>query len=110
MGFICPEYKTIKSQITSDINKKVLLDETKIDEIPNELKYYKTVRNENYMIFKNPNLIIFHSSFQEKLFMKYTEDIFVDSTFYIVPKFTYQVFNKKKIINNFIIIFFFINY
>jgi len=41
---------------------------------------------------KNPNLIIFQSPFQAKLFIKYNEDIFADGTFYIAPKFGYQVF------------------
>ncbi|KAG4092019.1 hypothetical protein H8356DRAFT_1321958 [Neocallimastix lanati (nom. inval.)] len=39
MGFICPEYKTIKSQITRNINKQLLPD------VINK-------RNVNFMIFK----------------------------------------------------------
>ncbi|KAG4088197.1 hypothetical protein H8356DRAFT_1325302 [Neocallimastix lanati (nom. inval.)] len=58
------------------------------DEIPDESKYYKTVRNENSMIFKNPNLIIFQSPFQAKLFMKFNEDIFAEEQLLIR--------NKKK--------------
>jgi len=56
------------------------------------------------MIFKNPNLIIFQSSFQAKLFTQYNEDIFVSGTFYIAQKFSYQVFITRtyvKKINNF---------
>ncbi|KAL6604103.1 hypothetical protein U3516DRAFT_759284 [Neocallimastix sp. 'constans'] len=34
-----------------------------IDEIPDESIYYKTVRNENFIIFKTPNLIIFQFPF-----------------------------------------------
>jgi len=30
--------------------------------------------------------------------MKYNEDIFTDDTFYISPKFSYQVFNTKTYI------------
>ena len=44
------------------------------------------------MIFKNSNLIIFQSPFQAKLFKKYNDDIFVDGTFFIAPKFSYQIF------------------
>jgi len=40
------------------------------NEIPDESIYYKTVKNENFMIFKNLNLIFFQSPFQAKLFMK----------------------------------------
>ncbi|KAL6621410.1 hypothetical protein U3516DRAFT_779226 [Neocallimastix sp. 'constans'] len=69
MGFICLKYDTIKSQITRNINKQL------------------PPCNKNFMIFKNPNLIILQSPFQAKLFMKYIEKIFSDGTFYIAPKF-----------------------
>ncbi|ORY36244.1 hypothetical protein LY90DRAFT_625332 [Neocallimastix californiae] len=90
--FICPEYKIIKSKLTRNINKQLPPDVTIFDKIPYESKHYKTVRNENFIIFKNANLIIFQFPFQAKLFMKYIVDIFADDTFYIVPKFSYQVF------------------
>ena len=41
---------------------------------------------------KNINLIIFQSPFQVKLFREYNDDIFVDGTFFIAPKFSYQIF------------------
>jgi len=44
------------------------------------------------MIFKNSNLITFQFPFQAKLFKKYNDDIFVDGTFFIAPKFSYQIF------------------
>ncbi|KAG4099798.1 hypothetical protein H8356DRAFT_1330479 [Neocallimastix lanati (nom. inval.)] len=67
MGFERPEYNAIKFQITRNIKRQLPPEVTKFDEILNESKYYKTVRNENFMIFKNPNLIIFQSIFQIKL-------------------------------------------
>ena len=33
---MCPEYKTIKFQITKDINKQLPPDVTKFDEIPDK--------------------------------------------------------------------------
>ena len=90
MGFICPEYDTIKSQITRNINKQLPSDITTFDEIPDESEYYKTKRNESFMIFKNHNLLIFQ--FQAELFSKYCEDVFVDGTFFIAPSISYQVF------------------
>jgi len=83
MILICPEYKINKSQITRNINKQLSPDVTKF-KISDKSKYHKTVRNVNFMTFKNPNLIILQSPFQTKLFMKYNEDIFADSTFYIL--------------------------
>ena len=59
MGFICPEYKTIKPQITRKINNQLLRDITTFDDIPDESEYYKTKSNENFMIFKDSNLINF---------------------------------------------------
>jgi len=44
---------------------------------------------------KNTNLIIFQSPFQVKLFREYNDDIFVDGTFFIAPKFSYQIFIKR---------------
>jgi len=38
MGFICPEYKAINSQITRNINKQLPPDVTKLDEIPDDSK------------------------------------------------------------------------
>jgi len=50
------------------------------------------------MIFKNSNLIIFQSPFQAKLFREYNDDIFVDDTFYIAAKFSYQIFITRTYI------------
>ena len=49
-------------------------------------------RTISWQIFKNFNLIIFQSLFQVKLFKEYNDDIFVDGTFFIAPKFSYQIF------------------
>ncbi|OUM59571.1 hypothetical protein PIROE2DRAFT_14841 [Piromyces sp. E2] len=57
--YICPEYKTITSQITRYRNKQLFPDIKTFDEVPNESEYYKTIRNENFMIFKYSNIIIF---------------------------------------------------
>jgi len=92
MGLICPEYNSIKSQISRNLNKKLPSNVITFAEIPSESEYYKTKRGENFVIFKNSNLIIFQSPFQAKLFREYNDDIFVDGTFFIAPKFSYQIF------------------
>ena len=53
MRLICPEFN---SMITT------------FEEIKEESECYKTENGENFMIFKNPNLIIFRSTFQANLF------------------------------------------
>jgi len=65
MGFVTLEYDAIKSKISRNINKQHLFDE-----IHTKSKYYKIVRNESFMIFKNSNLTIFQYPFQVKLYMK----------------------------------------
>ncbi|KAG4098851.1 hypothetical protein H8356DRAFT_1424407 [Neocallimastix lanati (nom. inval.)] len=71
MGLICPEYSTIRSQIIRNINKQFPPNIKSFDDILIESKYYKTKRNENFMIFKNTDLIIFQSPFQAYLFSNY---------------------------------------
>ncbi|KAG4102361.1 hypothetical protein H8356DRAFT_1421132 [Neocallimastix lanati (nom. inval.)] len=92
IGLICPEYSSIKSQISRYIKKQLPPDISKFNEIPDESEYYINERDENFMIFKNSNIIIFQSPFQTELFIKYNENMFADGTFYIAPIFSYQVF------------------
>ncbi|ORX99476.1 hypothetical protein LY90DRAFT_519895 [Neocallimastix californiae] len=92
MGLICPGYNSIKSQVTRSRRKQLPPDITTFDEIPNESKYYKTKRDENFMIFKNNDLIVFQSPFQAELFSK-NKHIFADGTFILH---LYLVINKIK--------------
>ncbi|KAL6595288.1 hypothetical protein U3516DRAFT_804248 [Neocallimastix sp. 'constans'] len=101
MGLICPEYSTIRSQIIRNINKQFPPNIKSFDDIPIESKYYKTKRNENFMIFKNTDLIIFQSPFQAYLFSNYHKNIFADGTFYAAPKFSYQLFITRTYVGKF---------
>jgi len=92
--YICPEYKTIKSQITRYKNKQLFSNIKTFDEAPNESEYYKTIRGEYFMIFKNFNIIIFQSPFQAELFME-NKHIFAVGTFLIAPTNSYQVFINR---------------
>jgi len=91
MGLICPGYNSIKSQVTRRRRKQLPPDITTLDEIPNESKYYKTKRDENFMIFKNNDLIAFQSLFQAELFSK-NQHIFCGWYILYAPIFSYQVF------------------
>ncbi|KAG4095438.1 hypothetical protein H8356DRAFT_1354551 [Neocallimastix lanati (nom. inval.)] len=67
----------------------------------NESEYYKTKRDESFVIFKNTNIIVFQSSFQAELFSKHN-DIFGNGIFYVTQKFSNQIFyynilNAQKI-------------
>ncbi|KAG4082174.1 hypothetical protein H8356DRAFT_1435863 [Neocallimastix lanati (nom. inval.)] len=61
-----------------NINKQFPPNIKSFDDIPIESKNYKTKRNENFMIFKNTDLIIFQSPFQAYLFSNYHKNIFAD--------------------------------
>ncbi|KAL6613645.1 hypothetical protein U3516DRAFT_749985 [Neocallimastix sp. 'constans'] len=96
MGFICPEYNSIKSQISRNLNKNYH---------PIESEYYIINRGKNFMIFKNFNLIIFQSPFQAKLFKEYNDNIFVDTISnlqFINPEYIFDIYViiKIKSINN----------
>ncbi|KAG4091529.1 hypothetical protein H8356DRAFT_1360816 [Neocallimastix lanati (nom. inval.)] len=101
IGLICPEYSTIRSQIIRNINKQFPPNIKSFDDIPIESKYYKTKRNENFMIFKNTDLIIFQSPFQAYLFSNYHKNIFADGTFYAAPKFSYRLFITRTYVGEF---------
>ncbi|KAG4090613.1 hypothetical protein H8356DRAFT_1409886 [Neocallimastix lanati (nom. inval.)] len=98
MGLICPKYR---SQIIRNINKQFPPNIKSFDDIPIESEYYKTKRNENFMIFKNTDLIIFQSPFQAYLFSNYHQNIFADGTFYAAPKFSYQLFITRTYVGEF---------
>ena len=53
------------------------------------------------MIFKNSNVMIFQSPFQAELFEKYNEGVFADGTFYVAPKFSFQVFITRTYVKEF---------
>eukprot|EP00833_Pecoramyces_ruminatium_P010053 jgi/Orpsp1_1/1184085/evm.model.c7180000087964.1 len=84
-------YNSIRTQMMRTMNKQYPPNIKTFDEIPDESEYFKTIRGEDFMIFKNSNVVIFQSPFQAKIYSQYNEDIFVDGTFSIAPKFGYQV-------------------
>ncbi|KAL6604298.1 hypothetical protein U3516DRAFT_801476 [Neocallimastix sp. 'constans'] len=98
MGLICSKYSSIKSQISRNLNKKLPFNVTTLAEIPSESEYYKTKRGENFMIFKNSNLIIFQSPFQAKLFREYNDDIISISNLpFINPEYIFDIYVSIKI-------------
>ncbi|KAL6631776.1 hypothetical protein U3516DRAFT_737393 [Neocallimastix sp. 'constans'] len=77
MGLICPRFNSIESQVTRNRRKQLPPDITTFDEIPNESIFYKTKKDENFIIFKNHDLIylkniettpkIFHYDFEKAI-------------------------------------------
>ena len=59
---------------------------------PDNSLFYKTVKDENFMIYKNNNLMIFQSPSLAKIQLKLGELVFCDETYFIFPAITYQIF------------------
>lgn len=100
IGFICPEYKSIQSQISPKINKILPEDIKVFEDITEDSEYYKTEKNEEFMIYKDNEIIIFQSPFQASIFIKYHGDVFADGIFYITPKISYQVFITRNYVQD----------
>ena len=96
-----PNIEQLDPKIIRNINKQFPPNIKSFDDIPFESEYYKTKRNENFMIFKNTDLIIFQSPFQAYLFSNYHKIIFADGTFYAAPKFSYQLFITRTYVGEF---------
>ena len=101
IGIICPDFNSVRTQIRRNINKQYPSDVKTFNEIPDESQYFKTVRSEDFMIFKNSNVVICQSPFQAKIYSKYNEDIFADGTFSIVPDIGYQVFITRNYVKEY---------
>ena len=77
-------YKQTVKQLPEDVNSFETVPETSI--------YYKTIDNENFLYYKNNNVIIFQSNNLAKIQLKYGNVIFCDATFKSCPSFSYQIF------------------
>ena len=92
---ICPEYSTIRSQIIQNINKQFPPNIKGFDDIPIESEYYKMKRNENFMIFKNTDLIIFNHH-SKHIYFRIIKKIYLRTVHF---KYQYQYYIIKNFIN-----------
>ena len=90
-----PLFKNIKASIYRYINKNIQKDIDNISEMPEESEYYKTLNGEEYLCYKGEKILIFMSEFQATLLYKYNQHIFIDGTFYVAPKASYQVMTMR---------------
>ena len=79
-------YNSVRIQMVRKMKKQYPSDVKTFDKISDESDYFKTLRNEDFMIFNNSDIVIFQSPFQAKIYSKYNEDIFTDGKFSIAPK------------------------
>jgi len=59
IGKYCPCYKSVRTQMMRTMNKHYPIYIETFEEIPDESKFFKTLRDEVFMIFKNSNVVIF---------------------------------------------------
>jgi hypothetical protein len=63
-----------------------------LGDAPSNSIYYSTSDDEEFLIFKNNDLLIFQSSSLAKILIKFGDILFCDGTFYSCPLIAYQLF------------------
>lgn len=84
-------FKNHKSVLYRYLNKSLPKDVENLEDMPSESEYYKTISNENFLAYKSDTMLIFMSKMQAQILYKKNEHIFIDGTFFSVPKAVYQV-------------------
>ena len=79
-----PIFENVKSSMYRYINKNIPKDIEILNELPDDSEYYKT--GEKFLFYKNNNLVIFMSTNQANLLYEYNQQVFIDGTFYVIPK------------------------
>ena len=88
-------YSSIYSTLYREKIKNLPNDFESFEAIPEEHEFFKTLNDEPFLIYKNNDrgILVFQSPAQAKMQYKYSEDLFLDGTFYIAPsKMAYQIF------------------
>ena len=77
------------------IYKKIHADEPpiakEVKDIPNDYEAFTTKDNKKYLVFKDNTLIILQSEKMLEILDSFSEEIFIDSTFKVVPEPFYQL-------------------
>ena len=63
-----------------------------MEDAPSNSIYYTTFDDEEFLIFKNNDLLIYQSPLLAKIQIKFGDILFCDGTFYSCPSITYQIF------------------
>lgn len=91
-GLKFPSYNTLKTFLYEQINKNLPSNINSFEEAPVNSIYYKTIKDEEFLIYRDDNLMIFQSPDQAKIHLKYGKIIFADATFFSCPNLAYQLF------------------
>ena len=94
-GIKAPSFCNIKTTLYNEVNKNLPKDILNLKYAPTESIYYKTLDNENYVLYKDNHMIILQSPKLAKIHMKLCSIIFCDATFFVCPSFAYQLFIRR---------------
>ena len=91
-GIRAPSFNTIKNCLYKEINKVLPDDIVNLEMAPEESIYYNTLKGENFVIYKDADLIVLQSPGLAKIHLKFGTILFCDATFFVCPSFSYQIF------------------
>ena len=91
-GIQAPSFTKMKNTLYKQINTILPGDIENLALAPDDSIYYKTLKDEKFVIYKDADLMIMQSPNLAKIQMKLGNIIFCNATFYICPTICYQVF------------------
>lgn len=91
-GIKGPNFSSIKTGLYNALNNNLPNDILSLKNAPEFSPYYKTLDEEEFVIFKNERLVILQSPNLAKIQIELGSIVFCDETFFIAPKFALQVF------------------
>ena len=85
-------FNSIKTSLYKEINKNLPKDILNLNEAPENSLYYKTLDEEDFVIYKDSRNFILKSPSLAKIQIELGDIVFCDATFFLCPTFAYQVF------------------
>ena len=73
------------------MNKNIPKEIESLEDLPEESDFYKTIKEDSFLIYKTISILIFMNIIQSRLLYKYNEHVFIDTTFFVAHKAAYQV-------------------
>ena len=70
-GIIIPEYKTVRSIINREINKNFSKEIKAWEDIPDGHEFYKTLSDEEFLVKKTDEFMLFQTPYLAKLHLAY---------------------------------------
>ena len=99
-GIRAPSFNTIKNCLYKEINKALPDVIVNLEMAPEESIYYNTLKVEKFVIYKDSDLLVLQSPDLAKIQLKFGTILFCDSTFFICPSFSYQIFIARVYSSN----------